>query len=448
MDDNSVSCNLWNLCNSTDAEASEMYSHLHDDNAAATQNRKHGNCPSNAHLQPNGLFRQIFASCIGTSISVCTLNPISVIKISLQRQDAMAEKSFAGAIRTVMQTHGIRGFWAGTGTGLLQAVPSSVLYMTTYESLKNEFSARGVQPSIVPGMAGACARFYSVTSIAPLELIKTLQASGRHESAWVLGGEIIRRDGVRGLYRGWTSTVMRDVPFSAVYWMSFERLKSLYRGVFCLDLLLVTHNEEHSNATPTSSHSSSNISNSNNNISKNGTNCASGSRYCSYWPICSLNLNPNLLNFVAGASSGVLAAVITHPFDVLKTQSQIGAMAAQPSCASLNLWCAPHAGAVTGEQCALARPGGSLSLWLRRAADTFISGRTTAHLSAAGPCPSAAATATAGARCAPWHALVELYASHGVVHGLYRGLSMRLLTVIPSSAIMVTVYEFLKNVDL
>lgn len=34
------------------------------------------------------------------------------------------------------------------------------------------------------------------------------------------------------------------------------------------------------------------------------------------------------------------------------------------------------------------------------------------------------------------------------IGGLYKGLNMRLLTVIPSSAIMVTVYEFVKKIDL
>ena len=34
------------------------------------------------------------------------------------------------------------------------------------------------------------------------------------------------------------------------------------------------------------------------------------------------------------------------------------------------------------------------------------------------------------------------------IPGLYRGLSMRLMTVIPSSAIMVTVYEFIKNIEM
>ena len=405
-------------------------------------------------MQPNGLYRQIFASCVGTSVSVCTLNPISVVKISLQRQDAMAEKSLAGAIRTVIQTHGIRGFWAGTGTGLLQAVPSSVLYMTTYESLKKELNARQVHPSLAPGVAGACARFYSVTLIAPLELIKTLQASGRGEPAWTLGWEIIRRDGIRGLYRGWTSTVMRDVPFSAVYWISFERLKTLYRGVFGLDLLLVTHTENtpHPTTPPSSGNSNRNNNSSNRNShgdskSAEGGNVGLPLPYCSYWPICSLSVNPNMLNFLAGASSGVLAAIITHPFDVIKTQQQIGAMAPLPSCASLNHWCPTSAsgtGAGTGAGTAVGSrgTGGALSVWLRRAADTAFLGSTAGSA-------TVTATATVTARAAaPWSTLFELYASHGVVHGLYRGLSLRLMTVIPSSAIMVTVYEFLKNVDL
>jgi solute carrier family 25 protein 39/40 len=58
---------------------------------------------------------------------------------------------------------------------------------------------------------------------SPLELIRTRQASRVGSAEPVLGivGElrsIIRSDGVAGMYRGLSPTLMRDVPFSAVYW--------------------------------------------------------------------------------------------------------------------------------------------------------------------------------------------------------------------------------------
>ena len=42
--------------------------------------------------------------------------------------------------------------------------------------------------------------------------------------------------------------------------------------------------------------------------------------------------------------------------------------------------------------------------------------------------------------------ILRIYRDRGL-GGLFKGLNMRLLTVIPASAIMVTVYEFVKNFD-
>lgn len=41
---------------------------------------------------------------------------------------------------------------------------------------------------------------------------------------------LIKQDGIRGLWRGIFPTLYRDVPFSAIYWMNYETIKSLYAG--------------------------------------------------------------------------------------------------------------------------------------------------------------------------------------------------------------------------
>lgn len=61
----------------------------------------------------NSLLRQIMASSLGTCVSVLTLNPMSVVKLRLQRQDIFMETTVRGAFRTIYKKDGIRGFWAG-----------------------------------------------------------------------------------------------------------------------------------------------------------------------------------------------------------------------------------------------------------------------------------------------------------------------------------------------
>lgn len=41
----------------------------------------------------------------------------------------------------------------------------------------------------------------------------------------------MRQDGIIGLWKGLFPTLLRDVPFSAIYWMNYEFIKSYGPGV-------------------------------------------------------------------------------------------------------------------------------------------------------------------------------------------------------------------------
>lgn len=79
----------------------------------------------------------------------------------------------------------------------------------------------------------------------------------------------LRNEGYATLFRGWTATLLRDIPFSGLYWSGYEFLKT--------SLLSYLGREK--------------------------TNF--------------------YVSFACGATSGTIAAVLTLPFDVVKTHRQI-----------------------------------------------------------------------------------------------------------------------------
>jgi len=107
-----------------------------------------------------------------------------------------------------------------------------VLYFATYETLRDLLQARtGGLAYSAPMVAGANGRAVAVVAVAPLEVVRTrLQAGSEHmRSGGSLAGHlqnIVRQEGASVLFRGLQSTLWRDVPFSALYWVGVEAFRS------------------------------------------------------------------------------------------------------------------------------------------------------------------------------------------------------------------------------
>ncbi|KAG9009204.1 hypothetical protein FRB95_002603 [Tulasnella sp. JGI-2019a] len=180
---------------------------------------------------------------------------------------------FWDAARKVWRMEGVRGLWKGAGTTLVIAVPSQTLYMVTYDNLRRTMPFHESYALFTPLFAGIIARTMVSSISSPLELLRTrLQATPSnpnipHTMKSVLSGirVMTKRDGMRSLWRGLGPTLWRDVPFSGLYWAGFETIKGR----------LKRRGYEGSGAT-----------------------------------------------FVSGAVSGTTAAMVTLPFDVLKTRKQ------------------------------------------------------------------------------------------------------------------------------
>ena len=211
-------------------------------------------------------------------------------------------------LSSIVHYEGVSGLYAGLRPTLLMSVPNTVLYFTVYDEIslmlrRNHVKInRGEETNVkqhniddskrqlyIPLIAGSTARLLASLATAPLELIRTRQASAGSETGAVPGmiqefRYLLRTNGLSSLYVGLAPTLWRDVPFSAVYWMCLERFKNEMSNSEYLGKWGGKHYEE-SGVIPAQIEA--------------------------------------LHAFVSGAVAGSIAATLTTPFDVVKTRRQI-----------------------------------------------------------------------------------------------------------------------------
>ncbi|KPJ02431.1 Solute carrier family 25 member 40 [Papilio xuthus] len=251
--------------------------------------------------------QQMASACSGALITSLFMTPLDVVKIRLQAQQKalLSNKCYLycnglmehlcpcgetawiprrvhfhgtfDAFYKIAKLEGVPALWSGLSPTLLLALPCTVVYFVSYEQLRfktktlyNKWTDTVHQPMWIPLFAGATARTIAVTTFSPLELIRTKMQSKKLTYSEITTAlrQVIKYEGYRGLFRGLGSTLLRDVPFSGIYWTTFETTKRIFNK-------------------PDS------------------------------------EKNSFLFNFFCGSVAGSIAAFITLPFDVVKTHQQI-----------------------------------------------------------------------------------------------------------------------------
>lgn len=218
-------------------------------------------------------YQQIVASSTGAFITSVFVTPLDVVKIRLQtQQKAMLSNrcflycnglmdhlcpcngkmpewmkrngKFNGTIDALLKisrTEGVMSLWSGLSPTLVLAVPATVVYFVSYEQLRLYFKDKYnkevktkvntmEQPFWIPILAGGMARVWAATLVSPLELMRTKMQSQKLSYAEITQAlkTVVKYSGIPGLWMGLSSTLLRDVPFSAIYWLNYETIKRIF----------------------------------------------------------------------------------------------------------------------------------------------------------------------------------------------------------------------------
>jgi solute carrier family 25 protein 39/40 len=221
---------------------------------------------------------------------------------AVEETQKRAFNSTFDGLRKIARNEGITTLWRGLSPTLVMTVPANIIYFTGYDWLRfNKQSPvnRFTSDNYAPLVAGATARIFAAGVVSPIEMFRTrMQASrstgGGHFAETVKGiGEMVSSHGYTSLWRGLTLTLWRDVPFSGIYWWGYESI----RGA-------LTEARERSRGRSLRADGSRARARSRSQSRENHTATFTDS-------------------FIAGATSGAVASILTMPFDVGKTRRQV-----------------------------------------------------------------------------------------------------------------------------
>ncbi|OGE48182.1 hypothetical protein PENARI_c031G08640 [Penicillium arizonense] len=234
--------------------------------------------------------------CSGLTSSIL-LQPADLLKTRVQQSQGASLLPTLKAI--ISSPNPIRGLWRGTLPSALRTGFGSALYFTSLNALRQAVAQTNPMAlaspinaakssSVLPKLSntanlatGAVARVAAGFVMMPVTVLKVRYESDYYAYRSLLGAgrDIVRTEGLRGLFAGFGATAARDAPYAGLYVLFYEQLKRRF------SLMANKSANNETSATTVSSSSS--------------------------------------INFASGAAAAGMATAITNPFDAVKTRLQL-----------------------------------------------------------------------------------------------------------------------------
>jgi len=159
----------------------------------------------------------------GTAVDV-SLFPLDTLKTRLQSAEGF------------WKSGGFNRIYAGVGPAALGSAPNAALFFLTYEWTKDNLHRQINTTEKVPGLgvnedprvhmaAASSGEVVACLVRVPVEIVKQRRQADAQRTAVQIVRETLRSEGPSGLYRGYLTTVLREIPFSLIQFPLWEWLK-------------------------------------------------------------------------------------------------------------------------------------------------------------------------------------------------------------------------------
>ncbi|KAL2211205.1 putative mitochondrial carrier protein [Sarocladium strictum] len=261
-----------------------------------------------ANLGVTACCREVFFAGSNTA-ELCIASPHlegitvsgSASNCAVQEVQKKTYNSTYDGLRKIARNEGLSTLWRGLSPTLVMTVPANIIYFVGYDWMRYNHASpfSSLSDESAPLTAGSLARVLAATAVSPIELVRTRMqaASGKSGSVFAetFSGvkEMVGAHGYASLWRGLTLTLWRDVPFSGIYWWGYETMRGKLTDI----------REERQGRS----------------LDRGESRSRARRRSQSRENHSEVFVD----SFVSGATSGAFASMITTPFDVGKTRTQV-----------------------------------------------------------------------------------------------------------------------------
>jgi Mitochondrial carrier protein len=201
----------------------------------------------------NAIISNTLGSAVAGIVSRIFTHPIDTAKSRLQAQytgtvtSSQQVPHYRGTVDVLRKTfysEGIHGLYRGFGAILVGGTPGTVTYLCTYEVAKNSLgklkSSYSLEEDSTSGDflvhfgSGMIAETVACIIYVPVDVIKerlqvqhsSMTSNAAYQGSYDALKKIARTEGLAGIYKGYAATLASFGPFSALYFMFYERCKS------------------------------------------------------------------------------------------------------------------------------------------------------------------------------------------------------------------------------
>lgn len=207
----------------------------------------HPNSPSSPNNQSifHQILKPIYHFSIGSvagAIGATFVYPIDLVKTRMQNQRAiiLEEMLYHNSIdcfKKVIRHEGVLGLYRGLFPQLVGVAPEKAIKLTINDLARSLLKENDGSISLVKEcLAGGCAGASQVIFTNPLEIVKIrlqvqgeslrLATSSANPTKLTGAITIVKELGISGLYKGASACLLRDIPFSAIYFSVYSNMKT------------------------------------------------------------------------------------------------------------------------------------------------------------------------------------------------------------------------------